>query len=93
MTSQAMTTSPSETIAPARVPGTDKFPKVPGDAGRSLSVFRGNKSHLISRTIVADNYSQNCCRSMVTFASFLLPGNRADFPCLFSANRRAEREI
>ncbi len=40
MTSQAITTSPSETIAPARVPGTDKVPNVPRDAGRCLSARR-----------------------------------------------------
>jgi hypothetical protein len=41
ITSQASTTSPSETIAPARVPGTDKLPNVPVVEGRCLSVRRG----------------------------------------------------
>jgi hypothetical protein len=43
ITSQAMTTSPSETIAPARVPGTDMLPNVLRDAGRCLSAHRGVK--------------------------------------------------
>ncbi len=41
ITSQARTASPSETIAPARVPGMDTLPQVLGDAGPGLSAGRG----------------------------------------------------
>ena len=30
-------------MAPVRVPGTDTFPKLVSDAGRSFSIFRGLK--------------------------------------------------
>jgi hypothetical protein len=43
---QARTTSPREIMAPVRVPGTDTFPKLVSDAGRSFSIFRGLKNHL-----------------------------------------------
>ena len=46
ITSQAMSTNPSETIAPARVPGTDKFPKELGEAERGFSGLGGDKNHL-----------------------------------------------
>jgi hypothetical protein len=36
---QAITTNPTETIAPARVPGTDTFPNALSVAGLRLSVF------------------------------------------------------
>jgi hypothetical protein len=79
ITSQAMTTSPSETIAPARVPGTEKFPNVPGEAGRCLCVFRGDKSHLIFRDAAVGNNSQDCCKSIVAFANILPQGLWAMF--------------
>ena len=41
ITNHAITKSPSETIAPARVPGTDKLPKPPAEPGTALSVRRG----------------------------------------------------
>jgi hypothetical protein len=44
--SQAITTSPIETIAPARVPGTDTLPKALREAGRCFSVLRKVTSHL-----------------------------------------------
>jgi len=79
ITSQAMTTSPSETIAPARVPGTDKFPNAPGDAGRCLTVFRRGTSYLNSRNVAVCGHRQDCGKSMVTFASILLDGSYAIF--------------
>ena len=36
---QAIITSPSDTIAPARVPGTDTFPNALSVAGLRFSVF------------------------------------------------------
>ena len=52
MTSQARTASPSETIAPARVPGMDTLPQVLGDAGRGLSVIRGvNVTSVMDRLV------------------------------------------
>jgi hypothetical protein len=71
ITSQAMTTRPTETIAPARVPGTDKFPNVPREADCCLSVFRDDKSHLFFRNASVANHSRDCCKSMVTFANIL----------------------
>jgi len=54
ITSQAIRTSPSETIAPARVPGTDILPKLLGEVGRCLSVVRGIESHLLYPMIPID---------------------------------------
>ena len=39
-----------EIMAPVRVPGTDTFPKLEREAGRSFSIFRGVKSHLPARS-------------------------------------------
>jgi hypothetical protein len=55
----AITTIPRETIAPARVPGTDILPKAPRDAGRFLWIVRGVNHHLpaVSREVGAPSIS------------------------------------
>jgi len=59
ITSQARTASPSETIAPARVPGTDTLPQLLGDAGRGLSVGRGvNVTSVMDRLVLSRPHNQ-----------------------------------
>jgi hypothetical protein len=59
ITSQARTASPSETIAPARVPGTDTLPHVLGDAGRCLSAGRGvNVTSVMDRLVLSRPHNQ-----------------------------------
>jgi hypothetical protein len=61
ITSQARTASPSETIAPARVPGTDTLPHVPGDAGRGLSGCRAVRvTSVMDRLVLSRRDSQWC---------------------------------
>jgi hypothetical protein len=59
ITSQARTASPSETTAPARVPGTDTLPQLLGDAGRGLSVGRGvNVTSVMDRLVLSRPHNQ-----------------------------------
>ena len=59
ITSQARTASPSETIAPARVPGTDTLPHVLGDAGLGLSVIRAVKvTSVMDRLVFSRPHNQ-----------------------------------
>jgi hypothetical protein len=61
ITSQARTASPSETIAPARVPGTDTLPHVLGDAVRGLSAGRGvNVTSVMDRLVLSGAHNESC---------------------------------
>lgn len=54
ITSQARTASPSETTAPARVPGTDTVPNGLGDVDRGRSAGRGVRiTSLMDRLVLA----------------------------------------
>jgi hypothetical protein len=53
MAIHARTTIPTETIAPARVPGTEMLPKAPRDAGFCLGVIRDGNPHLPATSLNA----------------------------------------
>jgi hypothetical protein len=59
ITSQARTARPSETIAPARFPGTDTLPHVVGEVGRGLSAIRAvNVTSVMDRLVISGPHDQ-----------------------------------